>query len=182
VFAPHVYTGVFTADAIAGQPMTLQQTGPDWNAAVADAKWLGLPLWVGEFGCGPADDRTILDPAYAQLDAQDVGGAMWIWRENHNDTNPAQTWSIEGTPREVTTARGYPAALGGKLVSLAENPLTHTFSMQVADAHGRTVVFLPPSEGGPMRLTGARARVEPFGAGRVVQLTPTAATFTLSVG
>lgn len=182
VFAPHVYTGVFTADALAGQPMTLQQVGPDWSAAVADAHRLGLPLWVGEFGCGPADDRRILDAAYAQMDAQQIGGAMWIWRENHNDTNPAQTWSIEGTPREVTTARGYPVALGGTLVSLAENPLTHTFSMQVGSAKGRTIVFLPPSESGPLRLIGARAHVRRFGAGRLVQLTPTAAAFTLAVG
>jgi endoglycosylceramidase len=182
VFAPHIYTGVFTADAIAGQPQRVQQTGPDWDAAVRDARALGLPMWVGEFGCGPDADDTILEPAYQELQHRGIGGAMWIWKENHNDTNPAQTWSIEGSPREVSTARGYPMLTGGQLFSLEDNPLTHRFAMIVAFAKGTTVVFLPPSETGPLHLTGARAAIRRVGAARVVALTPTAGVVTLSVG
>jgi endoglycosylceramidase len=170
VFAPHVYTGVFTADAMAGSPDTVQTTSSDWDAAVADARRLGLPMWVGEFGNGPDQDATLLMPAYAQMNARGIGGAMWIWRENHNDTNPAQTWSIAGTHREVTTARGYPYALSGDLLSLADDPTAHTFSLTYAAGRGTTLVFLPPAESGPLRVTGARASVRQVGAARLVSL------------
>ncbi|HVU72536.1 MAG TPA: cellulase family glycosylhydrolase [Mycobacteriales bacterium] len=172
VYAPHVYTQVFTADAMAGQPGKLQTAQADWDSAVRDAKVLGLPLWVGEFGNGPAQDRVVLDEAFRQQDARGVSGGLWIWKENHNDTAPDQTWSVEGSPREVSASRGYPVALAGRLVSLAEEPLKHTFSMSATAAKGTTVVFLPPAEGGHLIVTGASVRVRTTGAGaRVVSLT-----------
>lgn len=76
------------ADAITGSPMAVQKTGMDWDAAVRDSQSLGLPMWVEECGCMPDAD----------------------------DTNPAQTWSILGSPREVTTGRGYPMVIGGQLI------------------------------------------------------------------
>lgn len=181
VFAPHLYTGVFTADAIAGRPMAVQKTGMDWDAAVRDAQSLGLPMWVGEFGCGPDADDTILEPAYQQLQNRGIGGAMWIWKENHNDTNPAQTWSILGTSREVTTARGYPMVTGGQLIQLTDNPRTHTFKLVIAFARGTTVLFLPPAESGALHVSGARVVVRRQGAARIVTLTPTVGTVTVSV-
>jgi endoglycosylceramidase len=182
VFAPHIYTGVFTADAMAGSPGSVQSAGADWDGAVADAKRLGLPMWVGEFGNGPADDRARLMPAFAQMNARGIGGAMWIWRENHNDTNASQTWSIAGTAREVTAARGYPAVIGGDLLSLADDPLAHTFALQIGAAKGWTVIFLPPAENGPLHATGARATVRQIGQARVVTLHPSAAAVSLTVG
>lgn len=182
VYAPHVYTGVFTADAIAGMPGALQSAEADWDAAVADAKRLGLPIWVGEFGNGPAQDRTLLMPAFAQMNARGIGGAMWIWRENHNDTNASQTWSVAGTSREVSAARGYPSVLGGRLLSLADDPLAHTFRLRIGSAQGETVVFLPPAEGGPLHITGARGTVRKISRARVVTLRPTASAVSLTVG
>ncbi|MCW2545337.1 MAG: hypothetical protein JWM40_2889 [Frankiales bacterium] len=181
VYAPHVYTGVFTADAIAGQPGALQSAQADWDAAVADARRLGLPIWVGEFGNGPAEDRTFLLPAFAQMNARGIGGAMWIWQENHNDTNASQTWSVAGTPREVTVARGYPSVIGGRLLSLSDDPLAHTFRLRITAAKGATVVFLPPAESGRLRLTGARATVRMIGRARVVTLHPTASAVSVTV-
>ena len=182
VFAPHVYTGVFTADAMAGHPGAVQSAARDWDAAVADAKRLGLPMWVGEFGNGPADDRTLLLPAFAEMNARGIGGAMWIWQENHNDTNASQTWSIAGTAREVTAARGYPERLGGTLVSLADDPLAGTFALRFTATTGSTVVYLPPAEGGPLHVTGTAVSVRPFGAGRLVTLRPTSNAVSLTVG
>jgi hypothetical protein len=168
VFAPHVYTQVFTVDAMVGAPGALQTAQQDWDAAVADAKAMGLPLWVGEFGNGPAQDRTVLAEAFRQQDARGVAGGLWIWHENHNDTAPDQTWSVAGTPREVSASRGYPVAVAGTLGALSDDPLAHSFSLTVTAAKGTTVVFLPPSESHGLRLTGAQATIRTTRAGALV--------------
>ena len=184
VYAPHVYTQVFTADALAGSPGAVQTAQSDWDAAVRDAKVMGLPLWVGEFGNGPSQDRTVLDEAFRQQDKRGVSGGLWIWKENHNDTAPDQTWSVEGSPREVTASRGYPVALAGDLVSLVDEPLKHTFALTARAAKGSSVVFLPPSEGGHLIVTGATVKVRRTGGGaRVVTVTASpGTTWRLAVG
>jgi endoglycosylceramidase len=67
VYAPHAYTGVLTLDeAVTGQRFLPPDGG--YRTAVAEAKLLGTPLWVGEFGNNPSDDPTLLRTNYALED------------------------------------------------------------------------------------------------------------------
>src|SRR5262249_34536772 len=56
VYAPHVYTGVFTLDQLAASMRFFPSDG-GYRSAITDARALGLPLWIGEFGNNPADDE-----------------------------------------------------------------------------------------------------------------------------
>jgi endoglycosylceramidase len=141
VYAPHVYTGVFTADStvLQGKAGQLQSAASDYAAAVGDAKALGLPLWVGEFGNDPHDDRRILDPHYTQQDANAIGGALWIWKEHGSWGALAAPYDGGGVPRadrlrRISTA--YPTAVGGTLDMMASDPFRGTALIR---GHGPTV-------------------------------------------
>ena len=67
-------------------------------SAIADTRHLGLPMWVGEFGCDPSDTQTILSAHYREQDALGLGGAMWLWKENANDVNRTVFWGVYGPP------------------------------------------------------------------------------------
>ena len=116
VYEPHVYTRTFT-------PRTFPMDG-GYRSAVADARHLGLPLWIGEFGANPADTSTVLTAHYSEQDAFGLGGALWLWKENANDTNPTVFWGVYGPPfgpgvpqpaRIRLTSRAYPLYLAGNL-------------------------------------------------------------------
>jgi len=47
----------------------------------------GLPMWIGEFGCGPADDATLLRAAYDEQDRNDLGGTQ-LGRLGRSDLVP----------------------------------------------------------------------------------------------
>jgi hypothetical protein len=166
VYAPHVYTSVFTADStvLQGKAGTLQSSDSDYDAAVGDAKALGLPLWVGEFGNDPRDDRRILDPHYAHQDALGVGGALWVWKEHG-------TWGVLGPPydgggvstgpRTARVATAYPSALVGELDSLTSDPFAGTVDLRAHAPASRTptVVELPAAFDGELHVSGASYRV-----------------------
>ncbi len=66
VYAPHIYTHVFTPDAEANAP-SLEPLFPVSNgyaSATADARSMDLPLWDGEFGTDVASDETTLRQHY----------------------------------------------------------------------------------------------------------------------
>ena len=73
VYTPHIYTGVFTLDAMGGHRGIFPSNG-GYNSSIADAGHLGLPLFVSEFGNSPQDDDTILRGHYQLQDADQVGG------------------------------------------------------------------------------------------------------------
>src|SRR5439155_14755155 len=122
----------------------------DYQAAVGDAKALGLPLWVGEFGNDPADDRRILDPHYAHQDALAVGGALWVWKEHGSWGVLAPPYDGGGVAKGTRTARvatAYPEALVGTLDGFTSDPLRGTALLRAHSPASRvpTVVSLPTS-------------------------------------
>jgi hypothetical protein len=155
VYAPHVYTGVFTADStvLQGKAGQLQTSGSDYAAAVADAKALGLPLWVGEFGNDPHDDRRVLDPHYAHQDTDAIGGALWIWKEHGAWGALAAPYNGGGVPRadrirRISTA--YPTAVEGVLDGFSSDPFRgtaevrgHGPAVRRGDRRHATVIVLP---------------------------------------
>jgi endoglycosylceramidase len=139
VYAPHIYSGTFTIDALLSNPNpTIFPVSQGYANAVADAAALGLPIWVGEFGNDPSADATLLEQQYQQQDALGVAGALWLWKENRNDAFSTQFWGIYGPPfgtgtvqpnRVRITSRAYPEAVAGTLQSMSYDDHAGTFDI-----------------------------------------------------
>ena len=103
VYAPHVYTAVFTAGAVARHPgrrdvpVRLRRGGRRCQSARPS-------VWVGEFGGPPAKDKAVLAKHYAQQEARRVGGTMWLWKEK--PTTRSRTPSGASTGRRSTVPTG----------------------------------------------------------------------------
>lgn len=82
VYAPHVYTHVFTAtDALS--TITKDDLRPSVDNAHLEAQSWEAPLVIGEFGIGPADTNANQWVGY-ELDLMDeyfAGAAFWVWKE-----------------------------------------------------------------------------------------------------
>jgi endoglycosylceramidase len=188
VYAPHVYTGVFTLDQLVASRRFFPSDG-GYRSAISDAQALGLPLWIGEFGNNPADDETLLRTSYALQDTYGLGGALWLWKENANDVNRAVFWGVYGPPfppgtpqpeRIKLTSRPYPLYTAGDLEALSYDPNSGAFSMRArspavspGSSDRATVVFLPASFHGDLGATGATLRVRDRADGvRIAYLYP----------
>jgi endoglycosylceramidase len=162
IYAPHIYTGVFTIDQEAAQQRLLPDNG-GYLSSIRDAKALGLPLWIGEFGNNPGDDNTIMRSSYQLQDQYMLGGAYWLWKENANDINRSLFWGVYGKPFDAPyygvpqvskikfSARAYPMTSPGQLTAMAYDPDTAGFDFHAhaaaAVARGDTLhamtVFIP---------------------------------------
>jgi endoglycosylceramidase len=173
VYAPHIYTGVFTLDQQVASTRFFPSDG-GYKSAISDAKALGLPLWIGEFGNNPADDNTILRTSYELQDRYGLGGAMWLWKENANDVNRAVFWGVYGPPfppgtpqptRIMYTSRAFPLYTAGDLRSFAYDPASASFDLHAESApvapgapNLATVIFVPAAVSANVGVTGARLR------------------------
>jgi endoglycosylceramidase len=196
VYAPHIYTGVFTADQTVAsrrfQPMV-----QGYQATVDDARALGLPLWIGEFGNNPSDDDTLLPEHYALQDVYLLGGALWLWKENANDTNPSFFWGVYGPPfgrgvpqrkRVLLTARATPIATAGDLSDVSYAPHRRRFDIHAvapkrvscSDRRHATVVFVPRHV--RFRTNNARLRAFKRAGGRDVYVFPDGGRYRIYSG
>lgn len=200
VYAPHIYTGVFTAGAVLGTPdiATFQS---DYNAAVADAKALGLALWVGEYGGPPAKDKQVLAKHFAQQEARRIGGTMWLWKENANDSIANTFWGIYGPPfngrdrrgrpqpeRIRMTSRVYPLLTAGTLLRAVSDPFKGTatvvaFAHQIGghDRRHAMLVDVPKVFTGRIIVRGAHSDVVHRSGAREVWVYPTGGKYSLRV-
>ncbi|MGB2938788.1 MAG: hypothetical protein WBD38_00610, partial [Candidatus Dormiibacterota bacterium] len=159
----HIYTGVFTLDQAAlGQH--IYPTNGGYNSSVLDASFLGLPLFISEFGNSPPDDNTILRNHYTLQDADQVGGTLWLWKENSNDVFGNSQWGVyhgdftkthDGmatATRIKYTDRAYPLFTAGHLQTFVYNPDNAAFDLHATSpavaqdraAHQTgTLLFLP---------------------------------------
>ena len=173
----------------------------DYAAAVDDARALGLPLWVGEFGGSPASDRTVLAKHYAEQEKWRIGGTMWLWKENSNDTARDTFWGVYGPPfygrsvrgvpqpkRIRRTSRVYPVMTAGTLLRATSDPFRGTATViatspRVApgDRLHATLVEVPAIFRGRIIARGARYDVVRRGADREVWLYPRAGRYVLRV-
>jgi hypothetical protein len=190
VYSPHVYTRTFT-------PRTFPMDG-GYLSAIADAQHLGLPLWIGEFGCNPADTATVLGAHYGEQDAFGLGGSMWLWKENANDTNPTVFWGIYGPPfgpgvpqrdRIRLSSRTYPLHIAGNLHRLSYDPDSGRFSMRATSRpvpFGKdsraTVLFIPGALRAAVRARGARTLVVRRERGREAFVFPRGGPYSVAIG
>jgi endoglycosylceramidase len=199
VYAPHIYTGVFTLDQTVASTRFFPSDG-GYKSAISDAHALGLPLWIGEFGNSPSDDNTILRASYELQDRYGLGGTLWLWKENANDINRATFWGVYGPPfppgtaqplRIMYTSRAFPLYTAGNLGSFSYDPISASFDLQAesppvpSGAHNlATVIFVPSAVSGSVAATGARLQTVSRGDGtRIVYVWPVGGpydVFTLS--
>jgi endoglycosylceramidase len=195
VYAPHVYTGVFTLDQTVASTRFFPSDG-GYKSATSDAKALGLPLWIGEFGNNPSDDATLLRTSYELQDLYGLGGALWLWKENANDINRAVFWGVYGPPfppgtpqasRILYTSRAFPLYTAGDLRSFAYDPTSASFDLHAESPpvlqSGRssaTVIFLPSAVTASVSATGARVRtVAQSNGSRTVYAWPTGGPYRI---
>jgi endoglycosylceramidase len=193
VYAPHVYTGVFTLDQQVASTRFFPSEG-GYMSAISDAKALGLPLWIGEFGNNPSDDNTILRTSYELQDRYGLGGALWLWKENANDVNRAVFWGVYGPPfppgtaqplRVFYTSRAFPLYTAGELGSFVYDPSSASFdlraqspSVPVGLRNFATVVFVPAAVTASVAATGAHLRtISRADGSRVVYAWPTGGAY-----
>lgn len=158
VYAPHVYTHVFTADTFLPSPANTiagaafpAGYGQALTTAETEARLIGAALFIGEYGNANAQDSTILAQETAEFDKAGVGSALWAWKGNCNpgvdqaDCNPG-LWSMyygsaAASPshngpliptRMEYVSRAYPRAVVGTISSFAYQPGTESFSLSAS--------------------------------------------------
>jgi endoglycosylceramidase len=196
VYAPHVYTRVFTPDAALNAP-ALDAAFPldgGYRSAVTDAVNLGLPLWVGEFGNDVADDETFLRTHYANSDADGIGNSLWVWK-----AELAAGFSVYHGPfgegsafpsRVKFTSRVYPLFTAGQLDALEYQPDTGMGQLRATspataqcDARARaTILFVPASATGTVTAVNAGLEVLAVPGGRMAFVYPAGGIYGVSVG
>lgn len=180
VYAPHVYTHVFTPDAelasllpgISGVLAPLFPLSAGYANAVGDARALGLPLWVGEFGNDVADDDTLLRGHYQYDDQYAIGSALWAWKGLQPASEPHCYCVMQGpAPDDVVTlpsrlkftARAYPLYTAGTLQSLSYDPDHGGFDLRATapavapgDSAHATLLYVPAAVTAPLQVQGAQ--------------------------
>ncbi|HWB66379.1 MAG TPA: cellulase family glycosylhydrolase [Mycobacteriales bacterium] len=200
VYAPHVYTKVFTLGAVTGLP-DIATFNSDYGAVVADARALGVPLWIGEFGGPPQGDKTVLAQHYAQQEARRIGGTLWLWKENANDSVANTFWGVYGPPftgasvrgvrqpqRVRRTSRVYPIVTAGRLLTAVSDPYAGTARVvassprvRTGDRRHGTLVSVPKVFRGRIVVRGASHRVRNRSGAREVWLFPRGGRYSLRV-
>jgi endoglycosylceramidase len=199
VFAPHVYTHVFTVDRLVLNAPPSQSPYPlSWDQAFqtaeVEARAMGAALFVGEYGNGSGEDEAVLANETAALDRHRVGSTVWTWKANCTCTSiwatyaadpanpPAQNLGLIPT-RERYLSRPWPRATAGRLLGYAYDQATRSFTVSAAsdqrvrlgDQRRETLVYLPPTVRGQVSVTGAavldRVVLNPDGS-RLVQVAP----------
>jgi endoglycosylceramidase len=204
VYAPHVYTHVFTPDAelasllpgISGILAPLFPMSGGYSSAVGDAKTLGLPLWVGEFGNDVTDDNTLLRDHYQYQDQYAIGSGIWAWKGLQPTTDTDCYCDLQGpTPTDLYafpsrikfTARVYPLYTAGTLQSLSYDPDNATFTLQATspavaagDTAHATQLYIPAVVTAPLQAQGATLQTFERGDGsRDVYVYPTGGAYSV---
>ena len=200
VYAPHVYTHVFTADAsVPGAssvpyPLSYDQA---FQTATLEARLMRSALFIGEYGNGARSDDRFLAPETAALDRHMASATVWHWKANcdpgtgaagcpdswgtyfGDPTNPPANRLGIKPSRLKYLARIYPRATVGRLESFGFDPNTGAFAMAATASTrsgGDTEVVIPAHLHGRPYVGGAatlrRVVVEPDGT-RVVYVAPT---------
>jgi hypothetical protein len=189
VYAPHIYTGTFTLDQQVASTRFFPSEG-GYESAISDAKALGLPLWIGEYGNNPENDSTLLRTSLELQDRYALGGALWLWKENANDVNRSVFWGVYGPPfppgtlqtsRVFYTSRAYPIYTAGHVLSFGYDPAGARFELRAESSpvpngnrQRATVIFIPSTATASVAASGARVRtVARRGGGRLAYAWPT---------
>ncbi len=126
VYAPHVYTTVFSSPFDGYATGTIDDLAPSMQHAEREADGWGAPLFVTELGndqSNPNGPRFLHD----ELDLQDqllASSTIWVWQEQG-------TWGLFDTDRAerpdtaFEISRPFPRAVAGELLSIERPEAGH---------------------------------------------------------
>ncbi|MCC7078846.1 MAG: cellulase family glycosylhydrolase [Acidimicrobiia bacterium] len=184
LYAPHVYSYIFTIPSVLGASLEDAWWPPGYAFAYVtadrEARALDAALFIGEFGGTQHDNATKFEGTIAQQERYAVGGTLWDWKVNCR--NPAgcdeeEAWTVyrSGGPgahppqngplqpeRVRHVARVVPRATSGRLRSYRYDPWTEDFRMQATAAGAvtpgdrdlETVVYIPSPVEGAVTAGG----------------------------
>ncbi|MHB8594914.1 MAG: cellulase family glycosylhydrolase, partial [Acidimicrobiales bacterium] len=178
VYAPHVYTHVFTVDTLvpggALSGVFPVSYGQALDVADLEARQLRAALFVGEYGTANGSDVGVLTPETAALDVAGVGATLWAWKANCPGPGATGCWSVtygaagsqNGTyiaSRLQLLSRVIPRATAGRLLWFSYDPANSRFAMRATDEHGvtpgttdeETILYVPSSVTGTASVHGA---------------------------
>ncbi len=195
VYAPHVYTDVFTPNAEFGLAALdgLYPEAGGYDSAAQDARTLGLPLWVGEFGVGIAQDDTHLSSFYQTKDGLEIGSSLWQWKCQTAGATPCdfsvmyqdRTGSGVDPSRVRYTDRAYPIYTVGTLQSMTYDPSNGSFTLDAlarTGGHGSTVLYIPQAADGRVTVTGATVSLRPvIGGAREALVAPRGGAYSVRI-
>jgi hypothetical protein len=148
VFAPHLYNESITMDQ--GMGITLVSLERGFALARQQADEYGMPLWIGEWGwfgsgANTSDDARMKRFADAE-DAQDLGGAFWVWKQACGDPQSDQKAATAGNLAETDCATGKDLPIHASFAAALSRPYPRT-------APG-TVTSFSVDTGGTLTLRG----------------------------
>jgi endoglycosylceramidase len=152
VYAPHVYTFVFSDPMNHLATATIDDLRPSIDNANAEAQAWHAPLFIGEFGLGP-DNPSFERWMDAEYDLQDEYGAsstFWLWKEesqgftglfDHDATTGAWT---ERTAAMTVVSRPRAARIAGTPTMMKWDRAAGTFTLAYDHAvDAPNVVYVP---------------------------------------
>ena len=152
-YAVHLYTLSFSDPRNELDTVTRARLEPNITRAALEAASFQAPLFAGEWGIRPNSpgSANYVRFMYELLDAQFASGAVWVWKENSQDS-----WGFfdfaEGTFTERASvvaahARVYAETIAGEPIRMAYVPETHRFELSYTgrlDA-APSIIHLPES-------------------------------------
>ena len=138
VYAPHVYTGVFSFN-----PPDLAHLRASVAAAQSEAATVGGPLFVGEWGTDPRTPAGLqyVSDAMQAFDEARASWTFWVYEEV-----PPAVWGLWDTTPDLATrtlrtapadalARPFPQAVDGEIQTIHYDPTTRVLSVTIAPRH-----------------------------------------------
>lgn|GEM_PF-744127 len=138
VYAPHIYTGVFSSN-----PPDLPHLRASVAAAQSEAMTVGGPLFVGEWGTDPRTPAGLqyLSDAMQAFDEARASWTFWVYEEV-----PPAVWGLWDTTPDLATrtlrtapadtlARPFPQAVDGELQTIQYDPTTRVLSVTITPRH-----------------------------------------------
>jgi len=136
VYAPHIYTGVFTGNWKSGDVARIRSSVQKAQKEAAAHK---APLWIGEFGNDPgkALGREWITAALSLFDEARASWAFWLYEEHSQgswgffDTGAGHTRGKLRKDLVKIMARPFPARLAGRLKSMAWDAASRTLTVKM---------------------------------------------------
>ncbi|CAF1484876.1 unnamed protein product [Rotaria sp. Silwood1] len=168
VYAPHVYTHVFTIDSILHLNRSFYPPSFDYAYETALNESVGLQsaILVTEFGCGADADETLLIPTIDSQDKAMISATIWPWKNNCFQEGCETSWSLydSGTLNDTVAnqngperpnrvrllSRVHPRGVIGQLIQYFYNTTTSSFIMTAKCnnktlllSNNETIIYIP---------------------------------------
>ncbi len=122
VFAPHLYNESITMDQ--GSGITLVSIEQGFTLAGQQADAYGMPLWIGEWGWfGDGSTDTAKQERFVQAaDAQQLGDAVWVWKQACGDPQSDPAAATAGNVVRVDCATGKVLPVAASVTAILDRP------------------------------------------------------------